>query len=144
MGLKNQNWFLGKCLTEERERTEFAYLSAKALTLGLIRRENTQGHISQACGATQMFLDRFPNHKRSINRESPIRPYKLNNSMRRDWITFLSPKSGSYGRRDFGYSWDTLKFCLTRKYGGRVSGGGGGDNEFEIVLRLMVEFKSSN
>lgn len=29
---------------------------------------------------------------------------------------------------------------VTRKYGGRVIGVGGGDNEFEIVFRLVAGF----
>lgn len=139
MGLKSRNWFLGKCLSEERGRTRLAYLGAKALDLGLTGNENTRSHILHACGATQMFFTTLPRYK-VIIRQSPTDIYKPEGDLLRAWLRFLSPKSGNYGQRDFGYSWDTLKSCLTRKYGGVCSGGGGGDNELEIVLRLMAEF----
>jgi len=42
----------------------------------------------------------------------------------------------------FTYNYDTLRGYLTPKYGGTRQGGGGGDNEFEIVLRLMADFMS--
>jgi hypothetical protein len=140
MALKGRDWFFGKCLIEERKITKFAYLSADVLRLGLLGTEHTQGHISQACGATQMFLSRFPNHKSTISRQSSVDPYRLEGDVLRDWVSFLSGKSGSYGQKRFCYSWDHLKNCLTRQYGGRCSGGGGGDHEFKIVLRLMVKF----
>jgi len=140
MALKGRNWFFGKCLIEERSRTQLSFLSGKALDLGLSGREHTQGHIAQACGAVQVFLNEFPNHKRILRAENPVNPYKLQGSMLRDWIHFSTRNAGNYGKRTFGYNWDTLKSCLTRKYGGNCRGGGGGDNEFEIVLRLMAEF----
>ena len=140
MALKSRNWFFGKCLSEERNRTKLSYLSAKALNLGLCGKENTQGHVLQACGATQIFLSDFSNHKRNIRRTSPTEPFKLRNNVRRDWLQFLSRKNDYYGKRTFNYNWDTLKSCLTRKYGGNCTGGGGADNELEIVMRLMAEF----
>jgi len=140
MALKGRNWFFGKCLTEERNRTEFTFLSAKALGLGLLGREHTQGHISQACGATQMFFSRFSDYKRTISRQSSVEPYRLGGNALRDWVSFVSGKSGSYGNQAFNYNWDHLKSYLTRAYGGSCSGGGGGNNELEIVLRLMAEF----
>ena len=139
MGLKSRNWFFGKCLSEERERTRLTFLSAKALNLGLSGNENTQSHILHACGAVQMFLTTFPRYK-TIIRQSSAETYKPEGDLLRSWLRFLSSNSGSYGRQNFGYNWDTLKSCLTRKYGGVCSGGGGGNNEFEIVLRLMAEF----
>lgn len=140
MALKGRNWFFGKCLTEERSRTKLAFLSGRVLDLGLSGREHTQGHISQACGAVQVFLSEFTNHKRTLREETPVDPYKIQGNVLRDWISFLSRNSGNYGKRFCGYNWDTLKSCITRKYGGNCSGGGGGDNELEIVLRLMAEF----
>jgi hypothetical protein len=139
MGLKSRNWFFGKCLVEERKRTKLTFLSAKALDLGLTGNENTQSHILHACGAAQEFLTNFPRHKKSIT-QAPAEPYKLEGSILRDWLRFLLSNSDGYGRKSFGYNWDTLKSCLTHKYGGRCSGGGGGDNELEIVLRLMAEY----
>ena len=139
MGLKSENWFFGKCLSEERRRTKLTYLSARVLDLGVAGIENTRSHILHACGATQMFLTTFPRYK-TIIRQSPADTYKPEGNLLRDWLNFLSSNSGSCGRQNFGYNWDTLKSCLSRKYGGTYSGGGRGDNEFEIVLRLMAEF----
>ncbi|HHT9138299.1 MAG TPA: hypothetical protein ACFYEK_13790 [Candidatus Wunengus sp. YC60] len=139
MALKGRNWFFGKCLLEERKRTKFTYLSAKALDLGF-GREHTQGHILQSCGATQMFLNEFPQHKRIIRRASPTEPFRIRGNILRDWRVFFSLKQDDYGRATFGYNWSNLKSYLTNRYGGNCRGGGGGDNELEIVLRLMAEF----
>jgi hypothetical protein len=139
MGLKSRNWFFGKCLVEERKRTKLTYLSAKALDLGLTGNENTQSHIMHACGAVQEFLMKYPTHKRTI-KIAPAEAYKPGGKLLRDWLRYFSTKSDGYGRHSFCYDWDTLKSCLTKKYGGRCTGGGGGNNEFEIVLRLMAEF----
>ncbi len=114
MALKGRNWLFGKCLNEERNRTRLSFLSAKVLDLGLCGRDRTQGHVLQACGATQVFLNNFSHHKRTIRGASPTKPYELKNSMRGDWVQFLSGQTGDNGRKVFNYKWDTLKFCLTR------------------------------
>ena len=57
-----------------------------------------------------------------------------------DWIAFIDEHDGTYGHRRFAYNYDTLKGYLTPKYGGTRVGGGGGDNEFEICLRLGAAF----
>lgn len=139
MALKSREWFFGRCYKEVKRLGETAYLANKALELGF-GRENTQGHILQACGAVQMFFQDYPSHKNTINQASPFDPYKLTGQILQDWLSFFASKSGSYGRRRFGYNWDYLRTYLTTKYGGHTTGGGGGDNEFEIVLRLLAAF----
>lgn len=141
MALKGRNWFFKKCLDEERRVTKLAYLSKEALDLGLYGKHHTEGQILQACGATQQFLNKFPRHKKVIKKQSPVESCKLKGSLLKDWKNFLSTNNGPYGRQDFNYNLDTLKKSyLTPKYGGRRSGGGRGDRELEIVLRLMAEF----
>jgi hypothetical protein len=128
-----------KCLDEERKASKLSHLSARCLDLGLKKTDSTRGHVFQACGAVQKFLEAYPQHKSSISASSPVDPYKPTGKVLADWKTFLSSHSGTgtYGQGQWGYNYDTLRGYLTRKYGGRRTGGGGGDNEFEIVLRLV-------
>jgi len=139
MGLKSREWFFGRCYKEVRKIGTLAYLSNKALELGF-GKENTQGHILQACGAVQIFFQQYPHHKKTISQAPPLDPFALKEQMLKDWLTFFDSKAGKYGQRKFGYNWDALRTYLTTKYGGRTTGGGGGDNEFEIVLRLLADF----
>lgn len=142
MGLKSKEWFLGKCLDEERGTTRLGYLSRRVLDLGLKRTAKTAGHILQSCGATQQFLTKYPQHKRSIRAAPALEPYPLdrNTKMLRDWLKFIRAQRHNYGHPRFGYSWDTLRTYLTKRYGGKHAGGGGGDSLFEMVLRLTAEF----
>lgn len=144
MALKGYVWFLGRCLREERNhRSLLSYLAGRALDLGLLRTDSTQGHIFQACGSTQMFLGAYPQYKSRIKQSSPIAPYHMRGRMYQDWLAFFSNKQGPYGRRKFNYNWNIQRNILTPHYTqgpGIPSGGGAGDNEFEIVLRLMTEF----
>jgi len=73
---------------------------------------------------------------------SPSEPYKPKGPVLSDWKRFLTTKKGEYGqaRLGFQYNYNTLKGYLTPQYGGHRTGGGGGDNEFEIVLRLLAGF----
>jgi hypothetical protein len=139
MGLRSREWFFNCCYKEVKKSGKLAYLANKALELGF-GKENTQGHILQACGAVQKFFQEYPQHKTAISIASPVDPYEPKSQMLKDWLTFFNSKTGPYGRRRFGYNWDYLRTYLTRKYGGQTVGGGGGDNEFEIVLRLMADF----
>lgn len=139
MPLKSREWFFGCCYKEVKKFSTLAYLANRALELGF-GKEKTQGHILQACGAVQIFFQQYPNHKKVVSQASPFYPYKLKGRILNDWLTFLTSKNGPYGPKKFGYKWDTLKTYLTTKYGGRTTGGGGGDNEFEIVLRLLADF----
>ena len=60
--------------------------------------------------------------------------------MLRSFRAWLHAQTGEYGRRSFGYSYDTLKGILTPNLGGNRTGGGGGVDEFKRVIRLMPEF----
>lgn len=71
MALKSKEWFLGRCLDEERKASALGPLSRRALDLGLKRSAKTAGHILQACGATQLFLEAHPKVKREIVESSP-------------------------------------------------------------------------
>jgi len=81
-----------------------------------------------------------PEHVATIKAASPTAPYKPTDQMLADWTEFLTGNAGEYGRNTFGYNYNTLKGYLTPKYGGNRHGGGGGDNEFEICLRLAAAF----
>lgn len=142
MGLKSKEWFLGKCLEEERKTSRLGPLSYRVLDLGLRRTVQTAGHILQSCGATQIFLKKYPKYRRVIRMASPLDPFPLHRhrKMVRDWLTFLRGQQGKYGHPRFGYNWSTLRTYLTHKYGGRHTGGGGGNSLFEVVLRLVAEF----
>jgi hypothetical protein len=139
MGLKSREWFFGRCFKEVKKLGSLTYLANKALELGF-GKENTQGHILQACGAIQLFYQEHPRHKGTVGQAEPFYPYSLSGQMLNDWLHFFASKRGSYRQKKFGYNWDSLRTYLTAKYGGRATGGGGGDNEFEIVLRLLADF----
>lgn len=142
MALKSKEWFLGRCLDEERKASALGPLSRRALDLGLKRSAKTAGHILQACGATQLFLEAHPKVKREIVESSPLEPYPLHRqpALLKKWLEFFEAHSDRYGHTRYGYNWDTLETYLTQKYGGRHSGGGGGDSLFELVMRLMAQF----
>jgi hypothetical protein len=142
MALKYPLWFLGKCLDEERGRSPLAHLAGRALDLGLRRTDATRGHVFQAVGALQKFFEANPAMKNRARVASPVAPYKPRARELQAWVAFLHANSGGFGssRLGFRYDYDTLKGYLTRKYGGQRRGGGGGDNEFEIVWRLLADF----
>ena len=140
MGLKGDIHYLGRCLTEERRKGKLARLAGSALDLGLRRVDRTRGHMMQAFGAAQMFLAKYPEHAERIRAASPNVPYRLSGVVLNDWLDFFDQKTGAYGQPEFGYNWDTLRGYLTPGYGGDRVRGGGGDNEFEIALRLVAAF----
>lgn len=143
MAIKSKEWFLGKCLEEERKTSPLGPLARRVLDLGLRRTSKTAGHILQSCGATQRFLEVYPVHKRTIGKTSPLDPFPLHKyqNVLKDWNSFFRKQPAKYGHPRFGYNWDTLRTYLTQKYGGKHVGGGGGDSLFKLVLRLMAEFK---
>ena len=142
MALKGPLWLLGRALDEERNRSTLGHLSARALDLGLQKTDSTRGHLFQAAGAVQRFLEAHHEHVGTIGAASPLEPYKPAGQVLDDWKAFLDESAGSYGQGKFGYNYDTLKGYLTPKYGGTCTGGGGGDNEFEICMRLTAAFVS--
>ena len=140
MALKSEKWFFKSALAEERKRSRLTYLASRALDLGF-GSENTSGHIRQAVGAAQEFIAANPTAVARIRATDSCQPLDLAAAgILGDWTTFFAGRTGPYGRATFGYNWDTLRGYLTGTYGGRRTGGGGGDNEFQIVLRLVGEF----
>jgi hypothetical protein len=124
-----------------RSKTKLNALADKALQLGF-KKEMTGGHILQACGATQLFLQKHPEHKRTIRKTLPSEPYRLQGAVLEDWLAFFESKEtkSTYGQKAFQYDWNSLRTYLTPKYGGNHKGGGGGNDKLEIVMRLMGEF----
>jgi hypothetical protein len=53
---------------------------------------------------------------------------------------WIAKKTGTFGRQSFGYNYKTFKRNTTATLGGTRTGGGGADDEFKRVLRLMAEF----
>lgn len=142
MALKGKEWFYKQCLKEVKQFSPLAHLCWDILEKGIGQRDSTRGHVTQAIGATQRFLDAFPGHRRTIGSADPTRPFDIiaQNRIRSDWVAWLRRKRGQYGREAFRYNITTLRGYLTRLLGGRCRGGGGGDDEFKRVLRLMASF----
>ena len=140
MALKGPLWLLGKAIVEERNNTPLGHLSSRALDLGLRKTHKTRGHMFQAIDGVQNFLSDHPQHKAIVREANPLDPYKPSGQMLVDWIAFLQKHEGLYGHQRFNYNYDILRRYLTPKYGGNREGGGGGDNEFEIALRLCASF----
>lgn len=140
MGLKAEKWFLEKCMAEIRGQSRLAGLASRAWDHAH-GNHSTPGHILQAVGAAQLFLAANPNLVRQICSASPAVPLDLAAAgVLAPWLTFFSSRSGPYGNSSYKYNWSTLGTYLTPKFGGRCVGGGGGDFEFKIVLRLIAEF----
>lgn len=137
MAVKGSRRLLRECYNQVLRITDLAPLSHRALQLGL-GTENTAGHIHHAFGAVQLFLEGFPQHKQVIAAASPLEAYRINGQIEQDWMAFIAGKHGEFGPRGYRYNWDKLRRVLTPRCGGTRAGGGGGDNEFEIVLRLAA------
>ncbi len=140
LALKSRQWFQDKCHNEVRYDRSLADLANRAMELGPGNVDNTTGHILQAVGAVQEFFEAHPEHLKPVQGSDPKIPFALQGQILEDWLEFFAPRHGKYGRGEFGYNWDTLRNILTRKYGGKTTGGGGGDNEFEIAFRLIASF----
>ncbi len=141
MGLKSREWFFGECYKQVRKKTKLEALADRVLQLGF-KKESTGGHILQACGAAQLFLQKHPGHIPTVRQSSPKKAYRLRGQALEDWLAFFESKRGkkSFGRKAFLYDWRSLRTYLTPKYGGRHEGGGGGNDKLEKVMRLMAEF----
>lgn len=143
MGLKGPLRLLARALADERRRPPppTAFLAGRALDLGLAKTDLTRGHLFQSIGAAQQFFD---GHAAVRARIALARvddsPWHLTGTDLAEWRRWFATRTGTYGRASFGYNYDTLRHVLTRKYGGRTTGGGGADNEFEIALRLVARY----
>ncbi len=144
MALKSKEWFYKQCLREVKCFSRLCHLCWNILEKGIGQSDSTRGHVTQAIGACQEFLREHPEHRQTIRDADPTRPFDItaNPPIRNDLRSWLGQKQGTYGRQSFGYSYDTLKNLLTTNLGGNCRGGGGGDDEFKRVLRLMVELRT--
>ena len=142
MALKSKEWFYKQCLRHVKLYSPLAHLCWDILEKGIGQKDSTRGHVTQAIGAAQGFLEEYPQYRVIVRSSDPTRPFDItsHHTMLRDLKAWLRAKSGRYGRSSFGYDYDTLKRILTRRLGGRTVSGGGGDDEFRRVLRLIVEF----
>lgn len=141
MGVKSREWFFGECYKQVQGKGKLRALADKALRLGF-KQQMTGGHILQTCGATQLFLQKYPQHKSAIRSSPPTQPFRLRGPLLDDWLEFIDSKKllTTYSQKTFQYDWGSLRTYLTAKYGGKHTGGGGGNDKLEIVLRLMAEF----
>ena len=142
MALKSKEWFYKNCLQQVKQFGPLTHLCWDILEKGIGQRDSTRGHVTQAIGAAQEFLRENPQFKTTIKQADPTRPFDIvaNRDMLRSFRAWLHAQTGEYGRRSFGYSYDTLKGILTQNLGGNRTGGGGGVDEFKRVIRLMPEF----
>jgi hypothetical protein len=140
MALKGHLWFLGRCLDEERARTPESLIASRLLDLGLKRAESTRSHVFQAVGALQNFYSDHPAIAADARIAPPYEPYALDPAECQVWCQWFGAKTGPYGQARFGYNYDTLRGYLTPHYCGDRTGGGGGNNEFELVARMLAKF----
>jgi hypothetical protein len=139
MALKGHNWFLYEVLKIERAGGPMAATARRLLDLGLGGKDGTRGHVFQAIGGVQVFFQKYPAHKVAIA-NAPPGPFIPTGQILDDWKAFLGSRKPGAGTPRFGYSFDTLRRHLRPKFGGKRPKGGGGDNEFHLVLRLGATF----
>jgi hypothetical protein len=142
MALKSKEWFFKQCLREVKNFTPLTHLCWDILEKGIGQRDSTRGHVTQAIGAIQEFLKAQRQWIAVIQRADPTKPLEITSHRQliRAWKSWFHTKAGSYGRQSFGYNYDTLRHILTPALGGSPKGGGGGDDEFKRVLRLLAAF----
>ena len=142
MALKSKEWFYKQCLREIQQHGRFCHLCWDILEKGIGQTDGTRGHVTQAVGVSQKFLATHSNFVATIKAADPTQPFDVSHHPQiRDVLrTWLETRDGAFGRRSYGYSYDTFKNIVTASLGGTRRGGGGGDDEFKRVLRLMAEF----
>jgi|SRR3569623_294113 len=142
MALRSKEWFFKKCLVEIRDYGRFSHLAWDVLQKGIGQSNGTRGHVTQAVGVSQEFLTAFPTHIALIKASDPTLPFDVaaHRLLQRNLIAWIANESGNFGRRTFGYSYDSFKRNTTATLGGTRGGGGGADDEFKRVLRLMAEY----
>ncbi len=144
MKLKSKEWFYKLCLGEVKQHGRFCHLCWDILEKGIGQTNSTRGHVTQAIGVSQQFLAGHPNLIPTIRAADPTHPFDVshNTKVRNALTTWLAARHGPFDRASFGYSYDTFKNIVTPSLGGTRHGGGGGNDEFKRVLRLMAEFRS--
>src|SRR5207249_1114470 len=105
MALKSKEWFYKQCLHDVKRVTRFAHLAQDLLEKGIGQKDKTRGHVTQAIGATQQFLDDHPEHRATIQATDPTLPLDPSAypKVRDDFKTWLKTKHGPYGRASYGY-----------------------------------------
>ena len=142
MALKSKEWFDKECRTLEQGNGPLATLARETADKSIGQSDGTRGHIKQAVGVSQNFLMDYPQHAATIRGAAATEPFDISNhpAIKADLIAWISSKSGSYGRVDFGYNYDTFKNNVTPTLGGSRTGGGGGNDEFKRVIRIVAEY----
>jgi hypothetical protein len=142
MKLKGKEWFYKKCLLEVEQHGRFSHLCWDILQKGIGQTNSTRGHATQAIGACQVFLNKHKKLIQVVKAADPTFPFDVssNSIVSKALKKWLATCNGAFGKGAFGYDYDTLKKILTPTLGGTLTGGGGGNDEFKRVLRLMAEF----
>ena len=144
MALKSKEWFYKQCLQEVKNWSPLAHLAWDILEKGIGQRDQTRGHVTQAIGAAQKFLEDHPQYAQDIRDADRTRPFNIlaHRQIANRWRAWLrlSRRRRTYGRRAFGYDYRTLRGYLPPNLGGSRGHGGGGADELKRVLRLMAEF----
>jgi len=142
MALKSKEWFYKQCLAEIKNHTPNCHMAWVVVEKGVGQSDGTRGHVAQAVGVSQQFLQTHPQHIDRIKSADPTKPYDVANDggLQNDLKTWIGGQSGTYGRAAYGYDYDSFKKNTTATLGGTRTGGGGADDEFKRVLRLMAEF----
>jgi len=144
MALKSKEWFYKQCLREVKGHRRFCHLCWDILEKGIGQSDSTRGHVTQSVGVSQEFLNSHPQLVATIRAADSSCPFDVAHStqVRNALRTWLAGREGRFGRRSFGYNYDTFKNIVTPGLGGSRRGGGGADDEFKRVLRVMAEFHS--
>lgn len=142
MALKSKEWFYKQCLYEVKNWSPLAHLAWDILEKGIGQRDQTRGHVTQAIGAAQKFLEDHPRFVHDIRDTDRTKPLNIRAYPRiaNGWTAWLGRRQGAYGRHAFGYNYRTLRGYLPPNLGGSRRRGGGGADELKRVLRLMAEF----
>ncbi len=142
MALRSKEWFYKQCLREVKQHGRFCHLCWNILEKGIGQTDSTRGHVTQAIGVCQQFLAAHRPLIAIIQSADPTLPFDVpnNRTLRNALGTWIAHRQGPFGKSSFGYNYDTFKNIVTPNLGGTRHGGGGGDDEFKRVLRLMVEF----
>lgn len=142
MSLKSKEWFYKNCLNDIKNYTPNSHLAWNLVQKGIGQSDGARGHVTQAVGVAQKFLEAHPGHIGHIKLADPTKPYNVagDPSLQHDLTTWIAGQGGSFGRAGFGYDYDTFKKNTTAALGGTRTGGGGADDEFKKVLRLIAEY----
>lgn len=104
---------------------------------------NRTGHLKQGYYAVQRFFQERPEYLAEVSQFQLEEAYNLREQpeLHRAWLDFIQDSAEADG--GFGYDFTVLKGYLTSNFGGRRTGGGGGDYPFRLVwtpvARMMTQ-----